>query len=275
MAKPNPHSKSKRASRALTTRPVFVMIHGGGSFTDDWHKPLVTAIERELGEPFDYLPVYYADVMTRLNARALAAPKEMRFRQEFERELQKSFDAARASPTLPPTRARAREKWGAPLGQFGFIALQVSGYLFDATLRAQINARLTTVLQRATQQSNRVILASLSLGTVVCFDVLKKSAARYPLALWLTCGSPLAKLRRIGYYDDALGAIKPRTVAQWHNLYDTTDWIADPLGPAFPKPGYRLHDIFVNIGSDPMGSHDYFNNRETIQMFARALRALT
>jgi len=90
--------------------------------------------------------------------------------------------------------------------------------------------------------------------------------------LWFTTGSPIAKLRAVRRYDDDLGAITAQTVARWYNLYDTTDWIADPLGPAFPKPGYRLHDIFVNVAFDPISSHDYFNNRETIQMFADALR---
>ncbi|MBM3127583.1 MAG: hypothetical protein FJ009_02995 [Chloroflexi bacterium] len=79
-------------------------------------------------------------------------------------------------------------------------------------------------------------------------------------------------MRAVRRYDDDLGAITAQTVARWYNLYDTTDWIADPLGPAFPKPGYRLHDIFVNVAFDPISSHDYFNNRETIQMFADALR---
>lgn len=271
MPKQTTRSKTRRAARALTTAPLFVMIHGGGAFPDDWHKPLVRAIERELGAPFDYLPVYYADVMARVQTRALATPPEKQFKQELRREFKRAFNAARAHS--PRMSTRARDRAPAPLQQFSIIAQEVSGYLFDATLRDKIQARLIHALQHATEQSNCVILASLSLGTVVCFDVLKRWAQRYPLALWFTAGSPIAKLRRVGRYDDNLGAIKPTTVAQWHNLYDTTDWIADPLGAAFPKPGYRLHDIFINVGSDPIGSHDYFNNREAIQMFAQAIRA--
>lgn len=255
-------------------KPMFVMIHGGGVFPDDWHKPLVQAIERELGAPFDYLPVYYADVMERAATRALETPAEKQFKKDLRREFKKSFAAARASRAAQ-TRTRDIAKAPTPLEQFSVIAQEVSGYLFDANLRGKIQARLVQVLEQATRQSNNIILASLSLGTLVCFDVLKKSASRYPLALWFTCGSPIAKLRRIGKYDEHLGAIKTTTVAQWHNLYDTTDWIADPLGPAFPKPGYRLHDIYINIGTDPIGSHDYFNNREAIQIFAHAIRALT
>jgi hypothetical protein len=275
MPKKSVRAKPKRASRNIGARPVFVMVHGGGIFPDDWYKPLVAAIERELGEPFDYLPVYYADVMKRVNTRALPTPEETQFREMFERELQKSFETARTSPTLSKERAMDLAGLLTPIQQFGSIAQEVSGYLFDANWRAEIQKRLTQVLDQAKKQSNPIILASLSLGTVVCFDVLKRSASRYRIALWYTCGSPLAKLRRVGRYDENLGAIKPQTVAQWYNIYDTTDWIADALGPAFPKPGYRLHDIFVNVAGDPISSHDYFNNRETIRMFADAIRTIT
>jgi len=160
----------------------------------------------------------------------------------------------------------------APIERFAGITQEVAEYFFTPGVRAGIQARLTTKLDQAKQQSGEIVIASLSLGTVVCFDVLKQFANRYPISIWFTTGSPIAKLRRVGRYDDNLGAITAQNVARWHNVYDTTDWIADPLGPAFPKPGYRLHDIFVNVASDPVASHDYFNNRETIQVFADALR---
>lgn len=268
MAKKITRSKIARAS----TSPVFVMVHGGGSFSDDWHEPLVKAIERELGHAFDYLAVYYADVTNRVMLRAMETPEEWKFKNALEREFQKSFDAARTSPTISRQRA-ARLAGVAPLGQFASITHELAGYFFDAKVRAQIQKRLIEKLDQA--KDRQIILASLSLGTVVCFDVLKRLARRYHIALWFTTGSPIAKLRRVGRYDDTLGAITTRNVAQWYNLYDTTDWIADPLGPSFPRPGYRLHDIFVNVAGDPIGSHDYFKNHETIQMFANAIRSLT
>lgn len=271
MAKPTTRSKTVRAARPSTS-PVFVMVHGGGSFPDDWHTPLVQAIERELGRPFEYLAVYYADVTNRIMARAMETPEEWQFKNALEREFQKSFEAARTSPAMPRKRA-TRLAGLAPLGQFASITHELAGYFFDARVRSQIQKRLIEKLNQA--QDRPIILASLSLGTVVCFDVLKRLARRYHIALWFTTGSPIAKLRRVGRYDDTLGAITTRHVAQWYNLYDTTDWIADPLGPSFPRPGYRLHDIFVNVAGDPIGSHDYFNNRETIQMFADAIRSHT
>ncbi|MCI0476517.1 MAG: hypothetical protein L0Y55_09740 [Anaerolineales bacterium] len=265
-------SKLKRAPRKPSAHPVLVMVHGGGSFPEEWYKPLVAAIEKELGKPFAYLPVYYADVVKQVGARALETPEESKFKTDFQRELQKSFDAARTSSTIPADRAVSIAGLPAPLEQFGGITQELAGYFFDASVRAEIQKRLIKQLDATKKQSRRIIVASLSLGTVVCFDVLKQLANRYKIAIWFTTGSPIAKLRAVGRYDDNLGAITTQNVARWHNVYDTTDWIANPLGPAFPKTGYRLHDIFVNVALDPIASHDYFNNRETIQMFADALR---
>ncbi|MEW5720009.1 MAG: hypothetical protein AB1817_15380 [Chloroflexota bacterium] len=278
MAKRIVRSKHKRAPRKKITRAVtapqkvLVMVHGAGTFPEDWYKPLVAAVEKELGHSFAYLPVYYADVTNRPRARALETPEQSQFKANFERELRKSFDAARSSPTIPADRAVSIAGLPAPLERFGGITKELAAYFFDAGVRAEIQARLTTVLDQAKQKSQDIVLACLSLGTVVCFDALRQSAQRYRIPFWFTTGAPIAKLRRIGVYDDNLGALTAQNVARWYNVYDTTDWIADPLGPSFPKPGYRLHDIFVNVAFDPIASHDYFTNRETIKMFADALR---
>ena len=255
-----------------TSRKVLVMVHGAGTFPNDWHKPLVATIEKELGHSFAYLPVYYADVTNRQSVRALETPGQLRFKKDFQNEPRKSFDAARASPTIPSDRAVSIVGLPAPLEQFAGITQELADYFFNASVRAEIQARLTTVLDQAKRKSQKIVLVCRSLGTVVCFDVLKQSANRYRIPIWFTTGAPIAKLRRIGMYDDNLGAITAQNVAHWYNVYNTTDWIADPLGPVFPKPGYRVDDIFVNVASDPVAWHDYFNNRETIQMFADALR---
>ena len=278
MPKKTARSKPKRTPRkksirtASASRKLLVMVHGAGTFPDDWYKPLVAAIENELGHSFAYLPVYYADVMNRQSVRALEAPEQSRFKNDFQRELQKSFDAARASPTIPSDRAVSIAGLPAPVERFAGITKEVADYFFNASVRMEIQVRLTAVLDQAKQQSKEIVIASLSLGTVICFDVFKQFADRYKISVWFTTGAPIAKLRHIGTYDDDLGVITTQNIAHWYNVYDTTDWIADPLGPAFPKPGYRLHDIFVNVAFDPVASHDYFNNRETIQMFADALR---
>jgi hypothetical protein len=271
-SKPKRVLRKKSIRTASASRKLLVMVHGAGTFPDDWYKPLVAAVENELGHSFAYLPVYYADVTNRQSVRALETPEQAKFKNDFQNELRKSFDTARASPTIQSDRAVSIAGLPAPIERFAGIAQEVAEYFFIPGVRAEIQARLTAKLDQAKQQSQEIVIASLSLGTVVCFDALKQFADRYKIWIWFTTGAPIAKLRHIGAYDDNLGAITAQNVARWHNVYDTTDWIADPLGPAFPKPGYRLHDIFVDVGFDPNTSHDYFNNRETIQMFADALR---
>lgn len=265
-----PYKKTARA--AAPSERLLVMIHGAGIFGEDWYKPLVTAIEKELGHSFAYLPVYYADVTNRQGVRALETPESAKFKNDLQNELRKSFDAARASPTIPADRALGIAGLPAPLDQFASVAREITAYFFNVGVRAEIRSRLITALDQARSQAKPIVLAGLSFGTVISFDVLKQSAQRYPLSYWFTTGSPIAKLRRVGMFDENLGAITPQNVAHWHNVYDTTDFVADPLGPAFPKPGYRLHDIFVNVGFDPVASHDYFNNQETIKMIADVLR---
>jgi hypothetical protein len=262
----------KRTARAVASEKLLVMIHGGGKFGEDWYKPLVKAIEEELGHPFAYLPVYYADVADRQDVRALETPEELKFKNDLQNELRQSFDAARTSPTIPSDRARSIAGLPTPLDHLASVAQEITAYFFNAATRAEMQSRLVEKLEQAKSQAKEIVIASLSFGTVICFDVLKQSAKRYPISYWFTTGSPIAKLRRVRMYDDNLGAITAQNVARWHNIYDTTDFVADPLGPAFPKPGYRLHDIFVNVGLDPLASHDYFNNRETIKLFADVLR---
>ncbi len=252
----------KRKPKSLP-RKVMVIVHGGGSFSNDYYQPLVRAIEKALGRKFDYIPVYYADVPRAAVSAAAGSPAEKQFRADFENELRRAYQAAQP----PGVAARA-----IPVEAFAFIAKELAQYFFDRAIRAEIHARVIAALDQAKRKRKRVVLVTLSLGTVIAFDVLKQFADRYKIALWFTCGSPLAKLRRVKMYDDSLGAMTSQNVVFWYNLYDDSDYVADPLGPAFPKPGYRLHDIFVNIGSGLLGSHDYWNNAETIKMLADAMR---
>ncbi len=261
-------------------RKVLVIIHGAGNFSSDYYVPFVNAIQAELGAPFAYLPAYYADVTNPLHAMALtAAPvsdAQKQFEADFQRELQRSFDAMPPAQKSLGVTSLATATGGAfgnggPLDILRDVSREVSQYLFTPNVKAQIDDRLVTQL-KAAQQYDEIILASLSLGTVVSFDVLKQFAAQYKTSYWFSCGCPLGKLRTVHMYDDTLGAINAQNVAHWWNIFDTTDLIADVVGPAFPQPGYRVHDIFVNVGNDPISSHDYFNNPEVIKMIAATLR---
>lgn len=265
--------RTKLISREIETarRRVMVLIHGAGPFPPDWYKPVVAAIGKELGHPFDYLPVYFADIATRRAALA-DSPAKAKFKSQFQKELEKSFQVAKSSPTLSPTRKTRALALTSPIQMYAITTQHVADYFFSPATRAAIQARLIEKLDEARKKFGEIVLVAHSLGTVVSFDVLKQYVARYNVVAFFTAGSPIAKLRRIGKYDDRLGAIDYQHVKRWYNVYDTTDWVADPLGPSFPKPGYRVFDVFVDIGVLPDASHDYFRNRETLQLFADAMR---
>ena len=57
----------------------------------------------------------------------------------------------------------------------------------------------------------------------------------------------------------------------WYNVFDTTDIVADAISPSFPRPGYRIHDIFVEVANSMPEAHDYFNNSETLRLIVEAL----
>ncbi len=276
-----PKNKKSQSNKLLIATPVtarrrvMVYIHGAGNFPNDFYKPLVAALEKRLGGPFPYIPVYYADVTNPLQSIAALqtkpeSPQAAKFRQAFEKEMQKSYEA------IPPSeRAPAMMTLTLPGGinVTGTLPKEVTLYLFDSNVSSQIQQRLTTALDNAVKNYDDIVLVSHSLGTVVAFDVLKQSADRYnKISILFTLGCPLLKLRHLFQRDANLGAIKYQNVARWHNIYDTTDFIADAIGSGFPKPGYRLHDIFVDVALDPISSHDYPNNSETQDMIADAMR---
>jgi len=264
----NARKKIRRATEHKPRR-VFVFIHGAGSFSEDWYKPTIEYIEKELGHPFDFLPVYFADLATRPLGTLAETPAQSKFKTDFQKELEKSFATSRSSASSEDgvSVAALPEEVERIVGTVRLVA----DYFFAPGIRAEIQKRLIDQLNQA-KAYDEIVLVAHSLGSIVCFDVLKQRAAQYNISFWFTTGSALAKLRRIGIYDDSLGAITTRQVKRWGNIYDTTDWIGDPLGPAFPKPGYRLFDIFVNVGLDPNASHNYLLNPEVIKLFADALR---
>src|SRR5450759_5276926 len=75
---------------AQTPRKVVVIIHGAGSFADDYYKPLVAAIEQRLGGAFNYIPVYYADITNppaSAGITALTAPADSPAKAKFKQDL--------------------------------------------------------------------------------------------------------------------------------------------------------------------------------------------
>lgn len=150
------------------------------------------------------------------------------------------------------------------------IIREVALYLGNTSVREQIKAELKTRLEQATRY-DEIVLVSHSLGAIIAFDVLRECADAYgSIAAWFTLGCPLQKVARIGYPTD-LGKISSATVHAWFNLYDTTDIVAGPIGPLFAAARYPLYDVFVDVGLDPMGSHDYFRDSPTLDLIAREM----
>jgi hypothetical protein len=199
------------------------------------------------------------------------SPAVAKFKQDLMDEMQRSHDAfleSRGESGVTISALEAENVGSIRLVQI--IVKEVSDYLFAPNIAAQIQQRLIAGLDQAEQTFDEIVLASLSLGSVVSFDALKLNADRYNISSWFTTGSPLAMLQRLGARPSDLGAIQPANVARWLNLYDTNDIIASAIGPQFP--GYRLYDVYVSVGDDPIRAHDYFNNGETIDMLADAMR---
>ncbi len=262
---------------AQPVRKVIVIIHGAGSFPEDYYKPLVAAIEQRLGRPFNYIPVYYADITNPLipGVGVLTVPPDSpaaaQFKQDFLAEMQRAYDAQQTAPQSGEVTASSLGTQNiGTIDLVGIIVKEVGQYLFTPSIASRIQTRLVTGLDQAAQQYDEIVFASLSLGTVVAFDVLKLFADRYKISSWFTTGCPLGKLRRLDVRPPGIGAIAPANVVRWYNLYDTHDVVASAIGPEFGD--YRVHDIFVEVGNDPISAHDYFNNGQTLDMLADALR---
>lgn len=253
---------------------VLVIVHGAGIFPNDYFKPFVAEIERRLGHPFAYLPAYYADILDspgRFTAMRAEAPGQvMEFQAAFQKELE---DAYASIPQAERPASITSFALSNEMSLISAITKEVSLYLFDTFVTSGARARVTATLAQAAQQFDEIVFFSHSLGTVVSFDVLHDCASQYgKISYWLTTGCPLGKLRRLDIRSDDLGQITAANVRRWYNLYDTTDIVSDAIGPEFPKPGYRLHDIFIDVAMDPIHSHDYMTNKETLDLVADLLR---
>lgn len=172
-----------------------------------------------------------------------------------------SLDDARKKieETVKPARANIASTIG-----------DVYRYLYDDAFAQQIRQKFIAGLRYA-QQYPEIVLVSHSLGTIIAFDVLNEWNEPTPkISHWFTLGCPLTKVLRLR--PGTSNQLKNPNVTHWFNVYDGTDLVAGPLGPDFKKPGYAIHDIYVDIADDPVGSHDYFHNQTTLNLIAAVLR---
>lgn len=271
---------------------VLVNIHGAGKQMSDFCEEALTALTHILGLKPAHFACWYADLsnigaavrgiqawpLEAEQVRAALMQEIAQRQQEMEREERTTADARRASATIPglatpgapaaPT-ATTRGLVDIPLMGADVVA-DVVRYLFDTTLQKAVQQRLSDKLEQATKEYDEILLVSHSLGTVVAFDVLRQAAERYNVKRFVTMGSPLRKLVTVGCRSSDLGTISRKTVPSWLNLYDTTDLVADVIGPAFP--GYPIEDTFIQIANLPIPSHDYWRNQEVLEIIADWLR---
>ncbi|MGE5263907.1 MAG: hypothetical protein ACM3S0_11040, partial [Acidobacteriota bacterium] len=180
----------------------------------------------------------------------------------------------RIFPSIPVPDSGSMLTSGSAMGglSLDLVAKQVWYYLFNDQVRTEIQSRLKTGLETAMQQFDDIVLVSHSLGTLVAFDVLHDSADIFNrVSYWVTMGCPLVKVQRLGQRGD-LGKISYLTIRRWYNIYDTTDIVANSLGPLFPSMNYFLYDIFVDVAKDPLPAHDYTTNPETLDILAAIMK---
>lgn len=262
---------------------VIVFVHGAGKQPRSYYKEPLAALTALLGSQPPAVGVWYSDIANvgeppsaarakrgkgkRTRAAALDADEVATFKTAFAMLVQSDLNAL-------PQYERHTAVFGMPAQFLAEIIAtdlnQVAGYLFSSKTYSAIQKRMREGLNHALGLGDEIVIASHSLGSLVAFDTLRETAASSNVSTFMTLGSPLSKVRRLSLRTGDLGEI-PGNVGEWLNLYDTTDPIANALGPVFPSRPFRLRDVFVDVDTDPIRSHDYFRNEETLAELAAAL----
>lgn len=255
---------------------VIVFVHGAGKYKKTWYREPLDALTALLGAEPTAVGVYFSDlasvgasqgVAARSKKNRLDGDEVNNFKAAFAMLVQSDFNAL-------PQYERHNAAFTMPAQFLAEIIAtdltQVAGYLFDSKTYNAIQTRMRDGLNQALGMGDEIVVASHSLGSLVAFDCLKETAGNSNVASFFTLGSPLSKLRRLNIRTADFGAI-PGNVGEWLNLYDTTDPVANALGPVFPSRPFRLRDVFVDVETDPIRSHDYFRNEETLTELAAAL----
>lgn len=254
---------------------VIVFVHGAGKWKKDYYKEPLAGLTALLGAEPASVGVWYSDLAEveaegaphRRGKDKLDGGEVTNFKAAFAMLVQSDFNAL-------PQYERHTAAFSMPAQFLAEIIIadleQVAGYLFSSQTFNAVQTRMRDGLNQALGMGDEIVIASHSLGTVVAFDALRETALNSNVSSFFTLGSPLSKLRRLNIRTGDMGAI-PGNVGEWLNLYDTTDPIANALGPVFPSRPFRLRDVFVDVETDPIRSHDYFHNEETLAELAAAM----
>ncbi len=256
------------------TGKVLVLVHGAGKQPSDYAAEPLAEIESLLGWRPLCVPVYYADICEigeRIGVAALSPEpqREAQFKRAFVTQVQDDLGTPRQEGEVVSATSLSPQLL---LDLIATEVNQISGYLFNPQIYNRIQARMCEGLERAAEQADSLVVVGHSLGSLVAFDALRAIGSRFNVATFFTLGCPLAKLRRLGLRPADLGEITHRCVREWQNWYGLTDPISNALGAEFPRPGYRLRDVFVFIAPFLPASHDYLRNHEVLAGIADALR---
>lgn len=248
---------------------VMVNVHGAGKQMSNFYAEGLKALTRLLGAEPAMRPCWYAD-LSNIGSAVFGVgedlpPEADEFRTALRQEIREQKKAVEAGQEAEFGLIDAAAAIAADL------VADVTRYVFDPDLASAIQARLHDVLAKASVEADDIVLVSHSLGTVVAFDALHDAASRYKVSKFFTMGSPLLKLVHLRRRSSDLGQISPATVPLWRNLYDTTDPVADAIGPGFP--GYPIQDVFIQVADAPVPSHDYWRNPQVLAMLAETMKA--
>jgi hypothetical protein len=140
-------------------------------------------------------------------------------------------------------------------------------YLRQAGVSIPINKGVMDVLQPNTE----TVVVSHSLGTVVCYNLLRTPGANLKITQFVTLGSPLA----ITPIKRALAPLgwPPALVGKWFNARDPRDVVAlFPLTPnKFPPQPITDKSTVKNSQDDPHSIEDYLQDHDIARCIYDAL----
>lgn len=247
---------------------VLIFVHGAGTTPSNYYEPLLTALERLTNTVWPYQAVLYSPECMVPDRLASLTTEKAREKARAERRLQ--LELLRGVPRL--TTRLIREQ--GVLDGLRLLRRTLCGtweavrdlmnYEFCPAVRACVRGRLLTTLKSAAQ--GEIVLISHSLGTVVCFDLLRQRGDEFRTVTWFTTGSPLGKFVRLRRRSRHVGEITH--IGAWQNLYDPTDLIAGPLARTFRD--YHIRDRPVDVGM-LWGAHNYWPDAKVHRIIAEVL----
>jgi hypothetical protein len=177
-------------------------------------------------------------------------PRERAFLRKFEAKLDANLERLPAEVALTTATPGARDyeiaSWLPEAVKQAIIkkaAMEAFYFLFDKEyvrpdgqrfrVRKELRDRLLGELAAAREQSERTVIVSHSMGTMVAYDVLRNCPGCPPVDTLFTLGSPLG-IREVQDELIAEGAshvdFPSATLGRWINIYDPIDPVcgADP-----------------------------------------------